>query len=174
MGNPAKTKGDKAEREAAALLTVLAPDLVVERPMRKLGAGRKDDTGDLSVLPDAAIQVKAWARMSRAIWTAATGAEVQAANGGLAHHVGMTLVPRARIGSVRWVMSSTCWPVELCDDPPVFGVTERAVAYLRDENGVPRCFRVALLRRAGVADIWLGTVEAWLAAYRRASASVRA
>ena len=171
MGNPAKTKGDRAEREAAALLAVLAPDLVVKKPMRKLGAGRKEDTGDLSVLPDAAIQVKAWSRMSRAVWAAATGAQAQAANGALAHHVGMTLVPKARTSSVRWVMSSTYWPVELGDEPPVFGITDRAVAYLRAEAGVPRCFRVALLRRAGVVDIWLGTVEAWLSAYRHSSVS---
>lgn len=54
MANPNKAKGDRAEREAATLLTTL-----LRRPIRrKLGAGRQDDTGDLDGLPNWTLQVK--------------------------------------------------------------------------------------------------------------------
>ena len=46
MANAAKRRGDSAEREAAALLSLL-----LARPIRrKLGAGRQDDQGDLDGL----------------------------------------------------------------------------------------------------------------------------
>ena len=47
MSNPQKAKGDAAEREVAALLS----DLLGFTVRRKLGAGRKDDTGDLDGIP---------------------------------------------------------------------------------------------------------------------------
>lgn len=54
MAHPNKIKGDRAEREAAALLTEL-----LKRPVRrKLGAGRKDDTGDIDGVHNWTIQVK--------------------------------------------------------------------------------------------------------------------
>lgn len=46
--NPAKAKGDAAEREVAALLA----DLLGLPVRRKLGAGRADDEGDLEGVPD--------------------------------------------------------------------------------------------------------------------------
>ena len=58
MANSNKRKGDRAEREAVAVLCRLAPDLVVPRPQRLLGAGRREDTGDLWVLPGVTVQVK--------------------------------------------------------------------------------------------------------------------
>lgn len=54
MANPNKRKGDSAEREAAALLT----DLLNTPVRRKLGAGRKDDTGDIDGVDNWTIQVK--------------------------------------------------------------------------------------------------------------------
>src|SRR6478735_12765266 len=56
--NTNKRKGDRAEREAVAVLCELAPDLVVARPQRLLGAGRREDTGDLWVFPGVTVQVK--------------------------------------------------------------------------------------------------------------------
>ena len=53
MSNPQKAKGDAAEREVAALLS----DLLGFTVRRKLGAGRKDDTGDLDGIPDTVVQV---------------------------------------------------------------------------------------------------------------------
>jgi len=57
MTNPQKAKGDRAELEAAALLTE-ALGLPVRR---KLGAGRIDDTGDLDGVPGQVVQVAIWA-----------------------------------------------------------------------------------------------------------------
>lgn len=54
MTNSAKRKGDKAELEAAGLLS----DLTGWNVKRKLGAGRAEDTGDLYGLPDCVVQVK--------------------------------------------------------------------------------------------------------------------
>ena len=54
MANPNKAKGDRAEREAAKILSSL-----LRRPIRrKLGAGRQDDTGDLDGLDNWTLQVK--------------------------------------------------------------------------------------------------------------------
>ena len=57
MANRQKAKGDRAELEAADLLTLLLGVPV----RRKLGAGRIDDTGDLDGVPGHAIQVANWA-----------------------------------------------------------------------------------------------------------------
>ena len=46
MANPQKQKGDRAERELAALLC----DHLGSDCRRKLGAGRKDDQGDLDLI----------------------------------------------------------------------------------------------------------------------------
>lgn len=51
--HPSKRKGDAAEREAAKLLELMFGFDIV----RALGAGRKDDTGDLEGLPDCTVQV---------------------------------------------------------------------------------------------------------------------
>ena len=53
MASSAKRKGDDAEREAAALLS----QLTGYRVERKLGAGRREDQGDLAGLPDTVMQV---------------------------------------------------------------------------------------------------------------------
>lgn len=53
MTNPNKRRGDKAELEAARILS----DLLGYPVRRKLGAGRADDTGDLHGLPDTVVQV---------------------------------------------------------------------------------------------------------------------
>ncbi len=62
--NSQKNKGDKAEREAAELLSERLPWKV----RRKLGAGRMDDVGDLEIngCPECVIQVADWADKSKA------------------------------------------------------------------------------------------------------------
>lgn len=63
MANRNKAKGDRAEREIATLLAEL-----LDRPMRRaLGAGRKDDQGDIDGINDTAIQVKHWQDITAAI-----------------------------------------------------------------------------------------------------------
>lgn len=54
MPSASKTKGDRAEREAAALLA----DELGLPVRRKLGAGRLDDEGDLEGLPGWTLEVK--------------------------------------------------------------------------------------------------------------------
>jgi len=63
VANSNKRKGDRAERELATLLTVL-----LHKPMRRtLGAGRKDDIGDIDGIDDIVIQVKHWQDITAAI-----------------------------------------------------------------------------------------------------------
>ena len=73
--NPQKNKGDKAEREVAALLSELTGKTV----RRKLGAGRTNsaggDTGDIEGLPNWAIQVCDWKDKSAACLQKPTEAE---------------------------------------------------------------------------------------------------
>ena len=54
MAHPSKRKGDAAERELAHLLA----DITGLEVRRKLGAGRKDDTGDLHGIPGVTCEVK--------------------------------------------------------------------------------------------------------------------
>lgn len=74
MANAAKRKGERAEREAAEMLTEL-----LGLPMRrKLGAGRLDDIGDLDGLQDCVIQVADWPSDTlRAVREKPVAAEVQ-------------------------------------------------------------------------------------------------
>ena len=79
--NPQKNKGDKAEREVAALLSELTGKTV----RRKLGAGRTDDTGDIEGIPNFAIQVADWKDKSAACLQKPTEAEDQRINLGVDH-----------------------------------------------------------------------------------------
>lgn len=63
MANPAKRKGDKAELEVQSILR----DLLGVPARRALGAGRKDDIGDIGGIPNTVIQVASWADVTRAV-----------------------------------------------------------------------------------------------------------
>lgn len=63
MGNPAKRKGDRAELEVQGILR----DLLGVPARRALGAGRKDDIGDIHGVPDTVISVANYADINRAI-----------------------------------------------------------------------------------------------------------
>ena len=175
MTNSQKGKGDRGEREAVTVLLDLLPPalgeltdrLLEKNPQRKLGAGRAEDTGDLWVLRDCAIQVKNMADINAALRSAAIGAQIQAGHGLLDHALGMSLIGGARIGTVRWLASCIFWPVELEEDAvAVFGNPSLAVRHLRNDRiGVPRHRRVARVERAGKETIWLAPIEAWVAAY---------
>ena len=52
MSNPSKLKGDRCELEVQGILR----DLLGVPARRKLGAGRKDDVGDIDGVPDTVIQ----------------------------------------------------------------------------------------------------------------------
>jgi Holliday junction resolvase len=63
MANANKRKGDRAERELAALLT----DALGTPVRRQLGAGRTDDIGDLDGVSNHTLQVKNWRDITAAI-----------------------------------------------------------------------------------------------------------
>jgi hypothetical protein len=102
MTNPQKAKGDRAELEAAALLTE-ALGLPVRR---KLGAGRADDTGDLDGVPGHVVQVASWKDTAAAARVKPPEAEQQRINAQADHAA--TLV-RFRGGTWRVVLTLEQW-----------------------------------------------------------------
>ena len=78
MANPAKRKGDKAELEVQGILR----DLLGVPARRMLGAGRQDDVGDISGLPDTVVQVAAYKDIGRAIREKLPECEEQRARAG--------------------------------------------------------------------------------------------
>ncbi len=138
MANSNKRKGDRAEREAVAAVCRLAPDLVVARPQRLLGAGRREDTGDLWVLPGVTVQVKHRADPAHAIRLAADGAAVQARRAGAAFAVGLVPVPRARVGAVRWVACGASWPGPPPEGLAVFHSVTAALQHVRRDDAAPQ------------------------------------
>ena len=63
MANSSKAKGDRAELEVQGLLR----DLLGVAARRALGAGRKDDIGDITGVPDTVIQVVNWKDVAKAV-----------------------------------------------------------------------------------------------------------
>ena len=102
MANSQKAKGDRAELEAAELLSELLGTTVG----RKLGAGRQDDTGDLDGVPDHIVQVANWADTAAAARVKPKEAEGQRENAGV--EFAATLV-RFRGGTWRVVLTPEQW-----------------------------------------------------------------
>jgi Holliday junction resolvase len=100
--NPQKAKGDRAEREAAEILT----DLLGVPVRRKLGAGRQDDTGDLDGVPDHIVQVADWKDTAAAARIKPPEAEQQRIHANATHAA--TLV-RFRGGTWRIVLTLEQW-----------------------------------------------------------------
>jgi hypothetical protein len=100
--NPQKAKGDRAELEAAALLT----EILGLPVRRKLGAGRADDTGDLDGVPGHVVQVASWADTAAAARVKPPEAEQQRINAQADHAA--TLV-RFRGGTWRVVLTLEQW-----------------------------------------------------------------
>ena len=177
MANAAKSKGDRAEREACEFLKAIAPNLCLEGAIRMLGAGRMDDVGDLRVFDDVAIQVRNYRveAIGLALRSSATDSTKQAVNGRVPHGLGLVPVPRARKETVRWLASVEEWPIPLWADggliqPEPFKLVSKAVTWLRDEKGthdrpaVTRNLRVAHLTGSG-APVYIAPIEAWLESY---------
>ena len=76
MTNSAKAKGDRGERDAAALLA----ELLGYPVKRALGAGRAEDTGDLFGVPQTVVQVADWSNALAAVRHKPIGAESQREN----------------------------------------------------------------------------------------------
>lgn len=163
MVNANKDKGDRAEREAVEALVALSSGLqLTPLQMRALGAGRKEDTGDIHVFPDVAVQVKNYAasRLNAGIREAALGALRQAGNALVPYHLGMTVVPRARKDGMRWIASAVQWvaPVE-----PETCVTN-PVAALDLVKKSP--LSLILVSRKGTEDILVSSLWRWMDDYR--------
>lgn len=177
MVNKSKAKGDAGEREAVVALLLRTPHLLVQdrRPMRELGAGRKDDEGDLRVLPGTSIQVKTWASLVRACREAADGAVRQGRNAGSRFAFGMVPVPRARkeLGALRWLAVGYSWPggTDQWEPVPTFGTTAAAVKHLQTGFGgrVPLRLRMARVRAKGTKTMYVAPLEAWLECYAEAT-----
>jgi Holliday junction resolvase len=105
MSSPQKDKGDRAEREISELLTELT-GLPVRR---KLGAGRKDDEGDLEGLPDITVQVAAWKDTLAAVRTKPLEAEQQRLNAGTSLVVTLVKLNRAGWRAVMTPEQLAAW-----------------------------------------------------------------
>jgi hypothetical protein len=93
MPNSSKRKGDRYELEAAKLLA----DLTGWPVERKLGAGRKEDCGDLYGLPDCCVQVKAYpSDLTRSIRETLAELPRQHANARTTFAMGMVRRPGGR------------------------------------------------------------------------------
>lgn len=102
MTGKSKAKGDRAEREAAELLTALTG----MNCRRMLGAGRSDDVGDIDGIHSHAIQVANWKDTAAAAIQKPLGAEQQRINAAAAY--AMTMV-RFRGGQWRVVLTMEQW-----------------------------------------------------------------
>lgn len=102
MANTSKRKGDRAELEVQGILR----DELGVSARRALGAGRKDDAGDITGVPDTAISVKNWKDISAAVRTAPVEVEVQRENAGAFHAA--TFI-RLRGGDYRVVLTVDQW-----------------------------------------------------------------
>ena len=97
MTNKAKIKGDKAEREAAALLS----ELLGIKVERRFGAGQKLDTGDLEGIPNTIVQVCDLANKNDAVLRKPREAEQQRINAGVDHAITMVRFKKIK-GQEEW------------------------------------------------------------------------
>ena len=173
MSNPSKAKGDRFEREAVAALAAAAPDLVRPNPRRKLGAGRRDDVGDLDAFDGVTIQVRALSNVTRALRSAADDAVVQGERAGTRWAVGMVPIPRARAAGVRWLCSAYDWPGGAPDHVcRRTGLIAEAVEVCRSKTSAePPSDRLVIVTRRGQPDLVVATLDAWLASFRLAMVS---
>ncbi len=98
MANPSKRKGDRAELEVQGMWR----DHVGVFARRALGAGRKDDIGDIHGVPDTVIQVANYANVATAVREKPRECERQQETAGTTF--GATFV-RLRGGEFRVVMT---------------------------------------------------------------------
>ena len=98
MTNPKKRKGDKAEREAAELLT----QVTGFECQRNLRAGIHGDGGDIHGIPNCVIQVCDWADKNKACLVKPREVEVQRENAGVDFVASMV---RFRGGQWRMVLT---------------------------------------------------------------------
>jgi hypothetical protein len=105
VANSSKKKGDRAELEVQGILR----DLLGVPARRALGAGRKDDVGDIHGVPDTVIQVADWKDALRAVREKPLEADQQCLNVlGSSAAFAATFV-RLRGGEYRVVLTPEQW-----------------------------------------------------------------
>lgn len=157
MANPSKRKGDVAERDYVAFVQETYPLLVRPDASRILGAGRRDDLGDVRVLYGVATQVKAWGNISAALLDAASGALRQKSNAGDLLGVGVVKVRGARGSTPRWLACAfeDEWPAPLDSSSPTFRLSGRLTSWLlttADDPATARA-RAAVTTKAAEAKL---------------------
>lgn len=100
--NSRKSKGDRGEREVEKLLR----ELGFPEARRKLGAGRRDDHGDIDGVPHTVIQVANWKNVAQAVREKPLEAEEQRKRARACHAA--TFV-RLRGGDWRVVLTPEQW-----------------------------------------------------------------
>ena len=98
MSNPKKRKGDKAEREAAELLT----EVTGFQCKRNLAAGIPDDVGDIYGIPNCVIPVADYKDKSKACLVKPREVEIQRQNADVKFAASMV---RFRGGQCRMVLT---------------------------------------------------------------------
>ncbi len=101
-GRGAKEKGSRAEREVAA---ILSGELGLN-VQRALGAGRKEDVGDIFGIPDTVVQVVAYKDIARAIREKLPEVEQQRQRAGATYSA---VFARRRGGEWVVVMTPAMW-----------------------------------------------------------------
>lgn len=101
MTSPQKRKGDRAELEVQAICREL-----LGAGRRALGAGRKDDVGDIHGIPDTVIQVADYQDLNRAVREKLADVDRQRENAGAKYGA---LWCRRRGGRYVVVMSPEGW-----------------------------------------------------------------
>ncbi|MFE6966683.1 hypothetical protein ACFVAJ_16365 [Agromyces sp. NPDC057679] len=170
MANRQKQKGDAGERDAVKYLLELCPDLCRPGSQRHLGAGRREDVGDLWVFREAAVQVKAYgaAGLSAAMYDSATSAVIQAKHGRVPFGVGMVKMHNARPGTNRWIAASVGWP----DVPAGLVEFKASTAAAEWAKRLPADDRsVGIVTRAGSPVIHVAPFHTWVDAFREARKS---
>jgi hypothetical protein len=103
VAGPSKDKGDRGELEVQELLREL---LRLAGIRRALGAGRKDDIGDIVGVPQVALQVAWWANPMRAINDKIEDIEIQRLNKRV--RFGALFVRRTRVRKgPNWIVVMT-------------------------------------------------------------------
>jgi hypothetical protein len=98
MPHPSARKGAKGELELARILS----DLTGERVRRKLGAGRREDEGDIEGLADTTVECKVYADVVAGIRKGLADVERERANAGTPFAVSFS-----RLRGGLWVACQT-------------------------------------------------------------------
>ena len=98
MSNPSKRRGDRAELEVARLIS----DHLGITVKRRLGAGRKEDEGDMWGIPDCVVEVKSYSSVGDGVNAALADLERERLNAGVPFAAGFV---RRRGGTYAVVMT---------------------------------------------------------------------